>query len=162
MKLYLAGPMFSAAEFTYNLALTGRLRAHDFEVYCPNESEPINDKTRNDITARLIYDLDLAALEASNVLICQVSDDSGTNWEAGYMDCLAKRVDPARYYGVIGLATDIRLRTPPDPSRAGVENQTGYVNALVVGGLQSSLGVYLDEAAMVERLIEVRDERSQP
>jgi hypothetical protein len=159
MKLYLAGPMFTAAEVAYNLALAGRLRGHGFEVYCPNESEPINDKTRNDITPRLIYDLDLAALEASNVLICQVSEDSGTNWEAGYMDCLAKRVDPARYYGVIGLATDIRLRTPPDPTRAGVENQAGYVNSLVVGGLQSSLGVFLDEATMVERLLEVRRER---
>ncbi len=159
MKLYLAGPMFSAAEATYNLAITARLRSHGFEVYCPNESEPINDKTHTNVTARIIYDADLAALEASNVLICQVSEDSGTNWEAGYMDCLAKRVDPDRYYGVIGLATDIRLRTLPDPDKAGVENQAGHVNALVVGGLQQSLGVYVDEAAMIERLLALRGER---
>ena len=159
MKLYLAGPMFTAAEVAYNLALTARLREHGFEVYCPNESEPINDKTRNDITGRIIYDFDIAALEASNVLICQVSEDSGTNWEAGYMDCLAKRVDPARYYGVIGLATDIRLRTPPDPTKAGVDNQAGYLNPLVVGGLQGSLGVYVDEETMIARLLEVRRER---
>ncbi len=159
MDLYLAGPMFTAAEVAYNLALTRRLRGHDFGVYCPNESEPINDKTRSDVTARLIYDVDIAALEASNVLICQVSEDSGTNWEAGYMDCLAKHVDPRRYYGVVGLATDIRLRTLPDPAKAGVENQAGYVNALVVGGLQGSLGVYLDEEAMIARLLEVRRER---
>ena len=159
MKLYLAGPMFTAAEAAYNLALASRLRDHGFEVYCPNESEPINDKTRNDVTPRLVYDVDLAALESSNALICQVSEDSGTNWEAGYMDCLAKRVDPSRYYGVIGLATDIRLRTPPDPARTGVDNQAGYVNALVVGGLQQSLGVYLDEESMIARLLEVRRER---
>ncbi|CAA9552317.1 MAG: hypothetical protein AVDCRST_MAG19-921 [uncultured Thermomicrobiales bacterium] len=161
MKLYLAGPMFTAAEASYNLALAARLRAHGFEVYCPNESEPINDKTRNDITARLIYEVDLAALEASNVLVCQVSEDSGTNWEAGYMDCLAKRVDRGRYFGVIGLATDIRLRTPPDPARTGAENQAGYVNPLVVGGLQGSLGVFLDEESMVARLLAVRDERER-
>ncbi len=159
MELYLAGPMFTAAEAAYNLALARRLRDHGFGVYCPNESEPINDKTRTDVTARLIYDVDIAALEASNVVVCQVSEDSGTNWEAGYMDCLAKRVDPRRYYGVIGLATDIRLRTPPDPGKAGVENQAGYVNALVVGGLQGSLGVYLDEEPMIARLLEVWRER---
>ncbi len=162
MKIYLAGPMFTAAEVAYNLAMTATLREHGFDVYCPNESEPINDKTRNDITARVIYDHDLAALEESNVLICQVSEDSGTNWEAGYMDCLSSRVDPDRYYGVIGLATDIRLRTPPDPSRSGVDNQAGYANPLVVGGLQGSLGVYLDETSMITRLIDLRREREKP
>ena len=75
------------------------------------------------------------------------------------MDCLARHVDPARYYGVIGLATDIRLRTPPHPERHGVENQTLHVNALVIGGLQRSLGVYLDEDSMIERLQEIRRER---
>jgi len=93
MRVYLGGPMFVAAEVRYNLWLTGVLRSHGFKVYCPNESEPINDKTRNDITARKIYDADVEALEASNVYVCQVSEDSGTNWEAGYMDCLSKRVD---------------------------------------------------------------------
>ncbi len=159
MKLYLAGPMFTAAEEAHNLRLAAKLRDHGFAVFCPNESEPSSDKTRTDITPRLIYDVDIAAVESCNVLICQVSEDSGTNWEAGYMDCLAKRVDPQRYYGVIGLATDIRLRTPPDPSKSGVENQAGYVNALVVGGLQQSLGVYLDEETMIARLLEVRRER---
>ena len=32
MKLYLAGPMFTAAEAAYNLALAARLRDHGFEV----------------------------------------------------------------------------------------------------------------------------------
>ena len=159
MKLYLAGPMFTAAEVAYNLALARRLRDQGFTVYCPNESEPINEKTRHDVTARLVYDVDLAALESSNVLICQVSEDSGTNWEAGYMDCLAKRVDPLRYYGVIGLATDIRLNTPPDPAKSGVDNMAGYLNPLVVGGLQQSLGVYLDEETMIARLLDLRQER---
>ncbi len=159
MRVYLGGPMFVAAEVRYNLWLAGVLRGHGFGVYCPNESEPINDKTRHDVTARLVYDVDLAALESSNVLICQVSEDSGTNWEAGYMDCLAKRVDPLRYYGVIGLATDIRLNTPPDPAKSGVDNMAGYLNPLVVGGLQQSLGVYLDEETMIARLLDLRQER---
>ncbi len=160
MRVYLGGPMFVAAEVEYNLRLATRLREQGFEVYCPNESEPINDKTRTDVTGRVIYDVDIAALEASHVMICQVSEDSGTNWEAGYMDCLAKHVDGARYAGVIGLATDIRLRTPPDPAKAGVDNQAGYLNPLVVGGLQRSLGIYLDEQSLIARLVDLRRERA--
>jgi hypothetical protein len=159
LKLYLAGPMFTAAEEAHNLRLAAKLRDHGFAVFCPNESEPSSDKTRTDITPRLIYDVDIEAVESCNVLICQVSEDSGTNWEAGYMNCLSRRVDPGRYYGVIGLATDIRLRTPPHPERHGVENQTLHINALVIGGLQRSLGVYLDEDSMIERLVEIRRER---
>lgn len=159
MRLYLAGAMFTAAEVAHNLRLAAKLREHDFEVYCPNEDEPTNNKTRTDITGRIVYEADIAAVEASQVLICQVSEDSGTNWEAGYMDCLSKRVDPNRWWGVIGLATDIRLRTPPDPNRAGVDNMAGCINALVVGGLQGSLGIHTDEDAMIARLEEIRRER---
>jgi hypothetical protein len=151
--------MFVAAEVRYNLWLAALLREHDFEVYCPNESEPINDKTRTDITARKIYEADLEALEWANVYVCQVSEDSGTNWEAGYMDCLSRRVDPGSYYGVLGLATDIRLRQQPDPARTGVENQALHINAFVIGGLQSSLGVVYDEDALVARLAEIRAAR---
>ncbi len=155
----MGGPMFMLAEIEYNLRLAAKLRALGFEVFCPNESEPINDKTRNDITARKVYEWDIAALEESNVLLCQVSEDSGTNWEAGYMDCLSKRVDPSRYYGIVGLATDIRLHTPPDPQKTGVENLSVALNALVVGGFQASLGIFTDEASAIERLVEVRRER---
>ncbi len=151
--------MFVAAEVTYNLWLAKRLREHGFSVYCPNESEPINDKTRTGITGVKIYQADIAALEAANIYVCQVSEDSGTNWEAGYMDCLARHVDPTRYFGVIGLATDMRLRAIPNPDQPGAENQAGYINQFVVGGLQCSLGIVYDEEALIERLETIRDER---
>lgn len=160
MKVYLGGPMFTAAEVRYNLWLAALLREHGFDVYCPNESEPINDKTRNDITAARIYAADLEALEWANVYICQVSEDSGTNWEAGFMDCLHKRVDPTRYYGVLGLATDIRLGQLPDPARAGIENQAFYVNPFIVGGMQSSLGVMYTETDLIARLREIAEDHN--
>lgn len=159
MRVYLGGPMFVKAEVEYNLRLAAKVRALGFEVYCPNESEPINDKSRSDITPRKVYAWDIAELEACNVLLCQVSEDSGTNWEAGYMDCLARHVDPARYYGIVGLATDIRLQAPPDPARSGVDNMAFAINALVVGGLQSSLGIYTDEEAALARLAQIASER---
>ncbi len=159
MRVYLGGPMFVQAEIEYNLRLAKKVRALGFEVFCPNESEPANDKTRHDITGRIIYDLDIAALEWSNVLLCQVSEDSGTNWEAGYMDCLSKRVDPARYYGVLGLATDMRLKTLPHSAKSGVDNQAFHLNQLIVGGMQASLGIFLDEESAFARLLEIREER---
>jgi hypothetical protein len=159
MKVYLGGPMFVAAEVRYNLWLAGELRRAGFEVYCPNESEPINDKTRTDITARKIYEADREALEWANVYLCQVSEDSGTNWEAGYFDCLSRYVDPAKHWGVIGLATDIRLKSPPHPDRYGVENLAWSINAFVVGGLQASLGIVEREDALIARLAAIRAER---
>ncbi|MGN6485733.1 MAG: nucleoside 2-deoxyribosyltransferase [Thermomicrobiales bacterium] len=159
MKVYRGGPMFVAAEVRYNLWLAGELRRAGFEVYCPNESEPINDKTRTDITARKIYEADRKALEWANVYLCQVSEDSGTNWEAGYFDCLSRYVDPAKHWGVIGLATDIRLQSPPHPDRYGVENLAWSINAFVVGGLQASLGIVEREDALIARLAAIRAER---
>jgi hypothetical protein len=147
--------MFLAAEVRYNLWLAAELRQRGYDVYCPNESEPINDKSRNDLTARKIYDADLEALQQSQIYICQVSEDSGTNWEAGYFDCLSKQVDPSRYLGVIGLATDIRLATAPNPAQTGVENLAVAINAFIVGGLQSSLGIVRSEDELFARLHEI-------
>lgn len=156
MNVYLGGPMFVAAEVRYNLWLAAELRKHGFDVYCPNESEPINDKTRTDITARIIYDADIEALEWAHVYVMQVSEDSGTNWEAGYMDCLSTRVDPTRWLGVLGLATDIRLQQAPHPARTGVDNQAFHINAFVVGGLQHSLGIVHTEDDLITELKAIR------
>lgn len=151
--------MFTAAEVQYNLGLAARLRALQLDVYCPNENLSINDKTRVDLTGEAIYLADVVELESSNVFLCQVAEDSGTMWEAGYMDCLAKHVDPDRYLGCIGLATDIRLRTLPNPLQPGIDNQAFYLNQFIVGGLKLSLGICLTEEHLAERLVYLRGSR---
>jgi hypothetical protein len=156
MKLYLGGPMFTAAEVSQNLRLAKRLRERGFVVYCPNENGAINDKTRTEITPENVYLADIAEVETSNVFVCQVAEDSGTMWEAGYMDCLSRHVNPENYYGSIGLATDIRLRTIPDPNKQGVDNQSFAINAFIAGGLKLSLGVFLEEDSMIEELEKIR------
>ena len=83
--------MFVAAEVRYNLWLAGELRRAGFEVYCPNESEPINDKTRTDITPRLIYDVDIQALEASNVVLLHVSEDPDESRTAAPLSEIIRR-----------------------------------------------------------------------
>lgn len=158
MKIYLGGAMFTAAQVAYNLALAKRLRDQAFVVYCPNENLNINDKTRADITGERIYLADLEELENSNVFLCQVSEDSGTMWESGYMDCLARHVDPKRYWGTIGLAEDIRLQTRPTPLQSGVDNQAMYLNQFIVGGLKLSLGIYCDVASLIARLKTIQNQ----
>jgi hypothetical protein len=155
VKIYLGGPMFDLPNVRFNAWLAERLRAEGFEVYSPNENEAINDKSRTDITPEAVYRADVEELLTCAVFLCQVSEDSGTMWEAGFMDCLSSRVDPDRYRGVIGLATDIRLRTLPDPAKTGVDNQAWAVNAFIAGGLKSSLGVFGDVDALIARLREV-------
>ncbi|MEZ4498515.1 MAG: nucleoside 2-deoxyribosyltransferase [Thermomicrobiales bacterium] len=149
----MSGPMFSAADKTFNLHLAQRLRGLGFSVYCPNESEPINDKTRSDITAQRIYDFDIAELEQANVLLCQVSEDSGTNWEAGYFDCLSDMSIRSGSEESSGwpVISGCRLRrTRPRPA-----SKSGWLcQCTDCGGMQQSLGIYLDVDAAIERLIE--------
>jgi Nucleoside 2-deoxyribosyltransferase len=152
MKIYLGGPMFDLPNVRYNLELARRVRALGYEVYCPNENAAINDKTRTDIVPERVYQVDIEELMSANIFLCQVAEDSGTMWEAGYMDCLARHVDPRRYLGVIGLATDIRLATLPDPSKSGPDNQAWAINAFISGGLKSSLGIYLNEDDLFAKL----------
>ena len=155
MRIYLGGPMFSFADVSNNLRLAKKLRDNGFEVYCPNENDSINDKTRTDITAERIYLADIEELENCNVFFCQVAEDSGTMWESGYMDCLSKKVDSVKYKGSIGLATDIRLKTIPDPKKSGIDNQSMYLNQFIIGGLKLSLGVFTDEDELIKKLKEI-------
>lgn len=155
MRIYLGGPMFTQADISNNLRLAQKLRSNGFDVYCPNENDSINDKTRIDITAERIYTEDMKELERANVFLCQVAEDSGTMWEAGYMDCLSRKMSGEKYLGAVGLATDIRLQTLPDPRKSGIDNQSMYLNQFVIGGLKLSLGVFTDEDSLIDRLREL-------
>ena len=55
LKVYLAGPMFSAAYVNNNLRLAAKLRESGFDVYCPNENAGINDTSSSEITNEKIY-----------------------------------------------------------------------------------------------------------
>ncbi len=80
MKIYFAGPLFSAAERDWNVALAGRLRAAGHDVYLAQENEPGK-------SAPEIFAVDVAGIGGAD---CQVAimdgpdPDSGTAWEVGY------------------------------------------------------------------------------
>ena len=160
MKVYLGGPMFERADIDYNLMLAEKLRQKGIEVYCPNENMQINDKSRTDITPEKIYRADIDEMLTCNVFLCRISDDPGVMWEGGYMDCLSQ-INSERYYGCVGLTTDIRWQTKPTPQASGVDNQSYYFNGFVIGGLKLSLGVYYDIDTLIDALVEVSKKKEE-
>ena len=80
MKLYFAGPLFSAAERDWNLALATALRAAGHEIFLPQEQEPGKD-------AAGIFATDVGGIDWADALLAIMDGpdpDSGTCWEVGY------------------------------------------------------------------------------
>ena len=81
MRIYLAGPLFTAAERAFNRRLRDSLVAYGYEVWLPQEHEP---HSRN---AKDIFLTDVEGLDSSDVVLANMDGpdpDSGTCWECGY------------------------------------------------------------------------------
>lgn len=80
MRIYFAGPLFSAAERDWNATLVAELRGAGHEVFLPQEQEPGRD-------AAGIFATDVGGIDWADgvVAIMDGADpDSGTCWEVGY------------------------------------------------------------------------------
>jgi len=80
MRIYFAGPLFTAAERDWNVALAGALRASGHEVFLPQEQEPGKD-------AAGIFATDVGGIDWADGLVAIMDGadpDSGTCWEVGY------------------------------------------------------------------------------
>jgi len=80
-KLYLAGPLFTLAEQSFNAELARFLEGQGFEVWLPQEREPRN------LTAKDIFQMDVAAVDWADMIVACMDGpdpDSGTAWECGY------------------------------------------------------------------------------
>lgn len=109
--IYLAGPLFSDAELTYNLKLTSLLEEF-FDVYLPQRDGgrlvdlvergvPVKDAYRS------IFDRDVEALRESDALLLVLDGrtiDEGATFELGVAYSLGK--------SCIGLQTDPRRLLP--------------------------------------------------
>jgi nucleoside 2-deoxyribosyltransferase len=81
MKIYLAGPLFSAAERNFNNELTRLLRNKGHEVWLPQEFE------QRTMTAKEIFAIDVEGIDWADVVVANMDGpdpDSGTSWECGY------------------------------------------------------------------------------
>jgi nucleoside 2-deoxyribosyltransferase len=81
MKIYLAGPLFSTAERSFNSGLARLLRGKGHEVWLPQEFEQLT------MTSRQIFAKDVEGIDWAEVLVANMDGadpDSGTCWECGY------------------------------------------------------------------------------
>jgi nucleoside 2-deoxyribosyltransferase len=101
-RIYLAAPLFSAAEKQYNRHLADLLAGMQYQVYLPQNADDTAD-FRQDHREEDIYRRNLAAIREADILVGVIDGadaDSGTAWEMGYATALGKRV--------IALRTDFR------------------------------------------------------
>ena len=122
MKLYFAGPLFSAAERAWNEELAAALREGGHEVFLPQEQEPGKD-------APGIFETDVGGIDWADALVAIMDGpdpDSGTAWECGYAygkkpillvrtDFRAQTGSGAPYNPMLTESATIRLDLPFAP-----------------------------------------------
>jgi nucleoside 2-deoxyribosyltransferase len=106
VRVYVAGPLFSAAERDWLDALAARLRAEGIECFVPHEKfgELV------ELTPTEVYRVDAAGVREANALLAWLDGpmvDDGTAAEIGMFAELVASGDP-RYRGIVGLVTDLR------------------------------------------------------
>lgn len=120
MRIYFAGPLFSAAERDWNATLEAALRGAGHEVFLPQEKEPGKDDAG-------IFAADVGGLDWADCVVAIVDGadpDSSTCWEVGYT------------YGkkpIVLVRTDLRGDTWSDGSSYSVmltESATIRVDAV--------------------------------
>jgi len=101
-RAYLAAPLFSEAERSYNLQIADLLRKNMFEVYLPQETGDDSGTRKKDEQTRL-FSSNKKAIDDADIIIAIIDGadaDSGTAWEMGYASAQGKHV--------IALRTDFR------------------------------------------------------
>ncbi len=135
MKIYLAGPLFTAAEQEFNRRLASALEKAGHEVWLPQEHEP------RERTAKAIFDEDVKGMDWAEAVVANMDGpdpDSGTCWECGY----AFRKKPIVLY-----RTD--FRQAGDAENAPVNlMMSESANAVIVAPLASAeeIGQQVNEA----------------
>jgi nucleoside 2-deoxyribosyltransferase len=110
-KIYIAAPLFSEAELTFNLELTDLLR-QDFEVFLPQEDgglivKMVREGMPREMAVRKVFEIDVAAVRSADIVLIVLdgrSIDEGACFELGLGYALNKLC--------IGIQTDPRRLLP--------------------------------------------------
>jgi nucleoside 2-deoxyribosyltransferase/predicted secreted protein len=132
-RVYLAAPLFSEAERSYNAAITELLKAHCFEVFLPQDSGD-NHAVRSREEQRRIFTRNKRAIRDADIVVAIIDGadaDSGTAWEMGYAAALKKKV--------IALRTDFRMAGSHE--RVNLMLEEGATVVTDKDGLLAALGV---------------------
>ncbi len=101
-RIYLAAPLFSEAERSYNAMLADLLKQHLFDVFLPQEAGDDTDTRLKTEQAR-IFSKNKSDLDNADIVVAVIDGadaDSGTAWEMGYAY--------AHNIPVIAVRTDFR------------------------------------------------------
>lgn len=141
MRLYFAGPLFSAQEREFNARLATSLETLGFDVYLPQRDGYEGPKDPGVIgrpeVAQKIFELDKSHVLACDVLLCILDGrvpDEGMAVEIGLAH--ADRLHENQHRKLIGLSTDFL-------------HGGAALNAMLVGALDE---IHSDETALLERL----------
>jgi nucleoside 2-deoxyribosyltransferase/predicted secreted protein len=101
-RVYLAAPLFSAAERSFNEELSSFLRSRHLRIFAP-QMEGDDCAARSPTAIRGLFDRLVSALDAADLVVAVIDGadaDSGVAWEMGYAY--------AHGIPVIALRTDFR------------------------------------------------------
>lgn len=122
-RVYLAAPLFSAAERRYNVRLSDLLNDHLFEVYLPQNAGDDGchrgKEAQRDMFAR--HCDAMTRVDAVVAVIDGADADSGTSWEMGY--AFAKKIP------VIAIRTDFRRAGAHEQVNLMLEQSSCVVNS---------------------------------
>jgi len=130
VRLYVAGPLFSAAERSWLDTFAARLRSEGFDCFVPHEHFP----NPADATVEAVYRIDSEGLRSADALVAWLDGamvDDGTACEIGMFAQLV-HADRERYRGIVGIATDVRLERRRAQGVVG-----GGMNLFVIGAIES-------------------------
>ena len=103
VTVYLAGPLFTQAEWQWNERLAQRLQEQSLEVILPQRRAEPMLKGVQSFDSKALFRVNIESIENADVVVAILDGadaDSGTCWECGYA---FKAGCP-----VIGVRTDIR------------------------------------------------------
>ena len=149
MRLYVAGPLFSEAERTWLNELAARLRAEGFECFVPHEQFG----ELQELSPEEVFRVDSAGVRSADALVAWLDGpviDDGTACEIGMFAQLVASGE-ARYRGIVGIVTDLRLQR-----RRGVAPGDG-MNLFVTGAVASCGRVCWSVDEAIETLRSWRD-----
>ena len=135
-KIYLSGPLFSAAEVAWGKQLLAHLSEHlgNAKIIWPHEIIPEGEKPEQ------IFEANLQALNQCDLMVAILDGpqvDDGTAWEIGYFFSQGKKI--------LGIRTDFR--------RAG-ESEKSRVNLMIECSCVMVASCMEDLCSELERLLD--------
>ena len=127
MRVYLAGPLFSAPERAFLGDLATRLRELGFDCFVPAEQFDGVEQ----LTPETVFRVDADGVRSANALVAWLDGpvvDDGTACEVGMFAQLVASGD-SRYRGIVGLVTDLRRERTRGAVGAGM-------NLFVIGAIE--------------------------